>query len=214
VSDAAALAAVVPPAGPLVDGLVAALDVETARLELADLDDSASLPGGAQPAPGGLVWLHAVPAGAADADGLDEAALLLRSAAKARAVTGSAGVSLTFIALVPSRGLFAGPRGRACDLARGAFRSLIENEIGAWSERGDRLLGVVYAALEGGAEAGLRPDGDVLARTPMHRAGSITELADVVRYLGSSGAAYVTGTEIHVDGGWNAYSWIHPARTI
>jgi NAD(P)-dependent dehydrogenase (short-subunit alcohol dehydrogenase family) len=44
--------------------------------------------------------------------------------------------------------------------------------------------------------------------------GNVGHLADVIRYLGSRSARYVTGTVIHVDGGWNAYSWIYPARTI
>ena len=43
-----------------------------------------------------------------------------------------------------------------------------------------------------------------LARTPMTRFGEVEELVGAVRYLASDAAAYVTGTDIAVDGGYLA----------
>jgi 2-deoxy-D-gluconate 3-dehydrogenase len=42
------------------------------------------------------------------------------------------------------------------------------------------------------------------SRTPMGRVGQREEVADVILYLASSRAAYVTGADLRVDGGWTA----------
>ena len=68
-----------------------------------------------------IVWLHLVPAGDGAGSVLSDASLLLHSAAIARQVAAGAGNSLTFIALIPSRGLVTGPLGLSCDLARGTL---------------------------------------------------------------------------------------------
>ncbi len=52
------------------------------------------------------------------------------------------------------------------------------------------------------------------ANTPMGRPGTPQDIACAALYLASPASAWVTGTLLHVDGGWNAYSWIYPARTI
>jgi hypothetical protein len=163
---------------------------------------------------GGIVWMHIVPSASHEGSPLDEATLLVRSADLARSTAAGAGATLTFIALVPSRGLFAGVTALGCDLAHGTLEGLMRSQIGAWSSDGDRLLGVVYAGLDEPSIAGQRPREDVRCRTPAGTLGTVGQLADAVRWLGSRRAAYVTGTLVHVDGGWNAYSWIYPARTI
>jgi hypothetical protein len=201
-------AAIVAPEHPLVDELVAGLGLDILRIPPARLDASLTGLGGET-----LVWMHMIPAAAGAAE-LEEAALLLRSAKRATEAASGAGAPLTFLALVPSRGLFAGPAGLACDLARGALEALMRTQIGAWSARGDRLLGVVYAGVEGHRLDGQRTPEQVLLRTPIGRRAATAELVDAIRYLASPLAAYLTGTLVHVDGGWNAYSWIYPARTI
>lgn len=202
-------AAIVAPDHPLVKEFVAELGTDVVRVEPHRLD--APLPdwGG-----DGLVWMHLVPAGAGFGSELDESMLLLRSAERAARTASEAGTPLTFLALVPSRGLFVGPAGLACDLARGALDALIRTQVGPWSARGNRLLGIVYAGVAGHALDGQRSADEVRLRTPMGRPATVSQLADAIRYLGSPLAAYVTGTLLHVDGGWNAYSWIYPARTI
>ncbi|MCB0170114.1 MAG: SDR family oxidoreductase [Anaerolineae bacterium] len=44
----------------------------------------------------------------------------------------------------------------------------------------------------------------VLARIPIGRVGSITDVAGAVIYLASPAGALVTGTILMVDGGWTA----------
>jgi len=44
----------------------------------------------------------------------------------------------------------------------------------------------------------------LLRRIPLGRAADPAEIADVVTYLTSPGASYVTGAFIPVDGGWLA----------
>ena len=44
--------------------------------------------------------------------------------------------------------------------------------------------------------------------------GTFAQLGDVLRFVGSRQASYVTGTFLRMDGGWTAYSWMYPARTI
>jgi glucose 1-dehydrogenase len=41
----------------------------------------------------------------------------------------------------------------------------------------------------------------VMARTPLQRLGSPREIGDVVAFLASSKASYITGETIYVDGG-------------
>jgi hypothetical protein len=210
-SAQAAAAVLVARDRPLARALLDAVGVQAPRLDPERVD--APLPG-AVPAGDGLVWMHLAPATLEQRPELDEAALLLRSARAALRTATDAGTRLTFLALLPSRGLFTGHRGLACELARGAFDALLRTEVGAWSANGHRIAGVVYPGLEEHALSGQRPPEEVRRRTPIGALASVAQLADAVRYLGSSRASYVTGTLLHVDGGWNAYSWIYPARTI
>ena len=61
----------------------------------------------------------------------------------------------------------------------------------------------------------INPDGSltersekVIAKTPMHRFGNITELNGTVHYLCSNAASFVTGTIVPVDGGFSSFSGI------
>jgi hypothetical protein len=211
VSSRPACAVIVARDRPLVSELIESIGADVLRID-PNLLDAPSSP---QEWSGeGIVWIHIVPAGESEQSELGEAGLLLRSADVARRVAADADRSLTFVALVPSRGLFTGAIGLSCDLAAGALEGLIRSQIGAWSADGARLLGVVYAGLQGQSIDGERPPEEIRRRTPIGALGTVDQLADAIRFLGSGRAAYVTGTLVHVDGGWNAYSWIYPARTI
>jgi NAD(P)-dependent dehydrogenase (short-subunit alcohol dehydrogenase family) len=41
-------------------------------------------------------------------------------------------------------------------------------------------------------------------RVPMHRRAESEELADAVLFLAESGASFITGVTLPVDGGWTA----------
>jgi len=45
----------------------------------------------------------------------------------------------------------------------------------------------------------------MIAQIPLGRFGEPSEVADVVLFLASELASYVTGQTIHVNGGWWAY---------
>jgi hypothetical protein len=171
-------------------------------------------------AAGRLVWIHTIPAGTSTSDTLDaagvfaEAGVLLGSARTARAVAARSGSQLVFISVLPARGLFTGYRGAVCDMAVAAMDSLMRVEIGPWSNERHRLLAIVHAGISGYGPDGMRSEDEMRKRTPMHALCTFSQLADAVRFFGSDRAAYLTGISLHVDGGWNAYSWMYPARTI
>jgi NAD(P)-dependent dehydrogenase (short-subunit alcohol dehydrogenase family) len=214
VSAERVLAAIVCDGNPLAADLAEALGTAVTTIAPAELAEP--------PAPtlvdadaDRVVWIHLVPTGhGGHRAALGEAETLLRSASSARASAAACGAELTFVGLLPAQGLYTGAAGLACDLGRASMRGLIENGIAQWSAAGARIAGVVYGGLEGHGGEGRRPAEELRQRTPMGRPGTVAELADAVRYLGSRSAGYVTGTFLHVDGGWRAYSWIYPARTI
>ena len=196
-----------------------ALGMPALRLGADELESSAGALDG-QLAPEGVVWIHLVPglAPAAsqdhDAGSFEEAALLERSVGAARALGDRTRIPVTFVALLPEIGLFTGNRERRCALASATMQSLMRTEIGRWSNAGDRILAVTHAGLEGHAPGGQRPTDQIIERTPMKAPATFAQLGDVLRFVGSRQASYVTGTFLRMDGGWTAYSWHYPAKTI
>lgn len=196
-----------------------ALGMPALRLGADELDSSAgSLDG--QMAPAGVVWIHLVPGLAPPASRdhgagvFEEAALLERSVGAARALGDRTRIPVTFVALLPEIGLFTGARERRCALASATMQSLMRTEIRSWSDAGDRIVAVTYAGLEGHAPDGQRSTDQVIERTPMKAPATFAQLGDVLRFVGSRQASYVTGTFLRMDGGWTAYSWHYPAKTI
>ena len=173
-----------------------------------------------QMAPEGVVWIHLVPSAADptshnhDALVFEEATWLERSLGVARAFGDRTRIPLTFVALLPELGLFAGAQRRRCDLASATMESLLRTEIGRWSNAGDRILAVTYVGLDGYIPENQRLTDQVIERTPMKVLSTFAQLGDVLRFVGSRQASYVTGTFLRMDGGWTAYSWMYPARTI
>jgi NAD(P)-dependent dehydrogenase (short-subunit alcohol dehydrogenase family) len=171
-------------------------------------------------AAGRLVWIHPVPArlqagSSLGPDGVfAEATTLLASAQAARDVAQRSAAGLVFIAALPARGLITGDHGTACDMAVGVMDSFMRVQIGPWSNAGHRVLAVVYTGMDGCPQPSMRSEDEIRQRTPMHQLCTLGQLADAIRFVGSERAAYITGTALRVDGGWNAYSWMYPARTI
>lgn len=209
----AASVVIVGPNTGLAAGLQSTLALPMLHLGADDLADAQGLV-----ADGRLIWIHAVPAAiddpTTDVDVFSEASLLMRSASLARDIATSSRTQLVLITVLPSRGLLTGTAGAACDMARSAMESLMRHEIGPWSTDGHRLVSVVHAGIDGHNSASARSETEISERTPMHRLSTIQEVADAVRFIGSERASYITGVSLHIDGGWNAYSWMYPARTI
>ena len=56
--------------------------------------------------------------------------------------------------------------------------------------------------------AGIRDISRIVERTPMRRLGYPREVANVVAFLASDDACFVTGETLPVDGGWLAYGYV------
>lgn len=52
-----------------------------------------------------------------------------------------------------------------------------------------------------GAASGVRPSAGNLGNIPLARMGTVTEIAETVRFLVGPGGAYITGQTVHVNGG-------------
>ena len=203
----------------LVEGIDESLGVSTLHISADDVMSSGNILDH-RINTGGFVWVHVVPSGiirtsavAEDAD-FGEASLLARSVSAARATADRTGVPLTFVAILPTPGLLTSSLGQSCDLALSTMESLMRTEIGRWGNANYRIVAIEHSGLEGYIPDGQRPLDQILERTPMKVLGTFAQLGDALRYVGSRRASYVTGTFLRVDGGWNAYSWMYPARTI
>lgn len=91
--------------------------------------------------------------------------------------------------------------------AKGAVRSLTLNAALHWATSGVRVNAVVPGFI--GTDqlherfAGTDRHRSMLANTPMGRLGRPAEVAAAVAFLLSEDAAYTTGTDLLVDGGWS-----------
>ncbi len=92
--------------------------------------------------------------------------------------------------------------------AKGAIVALTKVLALEWGEHGVTVNAVAptFIRTPGTAERLDRPEflRDVLARIPIGRVGTTTEVAAAVIFLASPGAGLVNGTTILVDGGWTA----------
>jgi NAD(P)-dependent dehydrogenase (short-subunit alcohol dehydrogenase family) len=81
-----------------------------------------------------------------------------------------------------------------------------------WARRGVRVVGVAPSVVmtdmvrHGIAEGTASLDA-YLRRTPMHRLGTVEEIAEAVLFLASEQASYIVGEVMRVDGGWVAYQY-------
>jgi NAD(P)-dependent dehydrogenase (short-subunit alcohol dehydrogenase family) len=77
-----------------------------------------------------------------------------------------------------------------------------------WADRGVRVNSVAPGYLETDMTAGLLQHkrwGEALrARVPMGRFGRTSEVVPAILFLAGTGASYITGTTVYVDGGWTA----------
>jgi len=81
-----------------------------------------------------------------------------------------------------------------------------------WADKGIRVLNVDPGYIDATGQAHLDKnnpayytDDQVIRRTPLARFGTAREVAEVVAFLASDKASYMTGSTVTVDGGWIAY---------
>jgi NAD(P)-dependent dehydrogenase (short-subunit alcohol dehydrogenase family) len=79
-----------------------------------------------------------------------------------------------------------------------------------WAKRGVRVVGiapgvVVTPMAQVVFDQGIAPRSTYERRTPMHRLGTVDEIAEAALFLASDEAAYITAETLRVDGGWTAY---------
>src|SRR5262249_14149515 len=98
--------------------------------------------------------------------------------------------------------------GRAYCLAKRALIRWARQEVRSWAERGARIVSISpgpIATPMGKFENVNNPlKRDTMESVPLGREGSMLEIADLVAFLASDQASYITGTDILIDGGGGA----------
>ena len=103
---------------------------------------------------------------------------------------------------------FGGPLVPAYSASKGGIGQLTKALAGRWAADGVRVNAVAPGWIETALTAPLREDEAreraILERTPMGRWGRGREVGDLVAYLLSERAGFVTGSILPVDGGYSA----------
>jgi len=103
---------------------------------------------------------------------------------------------------------FGGPVVPAYSASKGGVAQLTKSLAGKWAENHIRVNAVAPGWIETEMTQGLRdaPERNdaILSRTPMKRWGKATEVGNVVKWLLSDDASFVTGSIYPVDGGYKA----------
>jgi NAD(P)-dependent dehydrogenase (short-subunit alcohol dehydrogenase family) len=100
------------------------------------------------------------------------------------------------------------PRIAAYAASKGGVHALTKTLAVEWASRGVRVNALAPGYFQTDLSAGLLKSkhGDrIRAAIPMGRIGAPTELGATAVYLMSEASAYVTGTVVSVDGGWQAW---------
>jgi NAD(P)-dependent dehydrogenase (short-subunit alcohol dehydrogenase family) len=92
--------------------------------------------------------------------------------------------------------------------AKGAVRVMTKNAALHWAQRGVRVNSVHPGFIATGTlierTSGTPREQAMIDGTPMRRLGRPEDVAAAIAFLASDDAAYVTGSELYVDGGWTA----------
>jgi len=96
----------------------------------------------------------------------------------------------------------------AYQLSKLGMIMLCQREALAYARRGARIVslspGLIDTPMGQREAANLPQRAELAARIPLGRQGTMAEIADVVAFLVSPGAGYITGTDLLVDGGVKA----------
>ncbi len=137
----------------------------------------------------------------------------LMGQAVARAMVGTGGGSIVNMSSV--NGVLAIPSIASYNVSKGGINQLTRVMALALADRGIRVNAVAPGtiATELAAQAVLTSEDAkhrILSRTPLKRLGEPAEIADVVAWLASEAATYVTGEIVTVDGGRMALNYTVP----
>ncbi|MEU9450532.1 SDR family oxidoreductase [Streptomyces sp. NPDC048277] len=93
----------------------------------------------------------------------------------------------------------------AYHISKYGLLSLCRREAHAWGQRGARIVSLspgLIATPMGAAEFSNSPvKRELYARTPLAREGTMLEIADLVEFLASDRASFISGTDVLADGG-------------
>jgi len=131
--------------------------------------------------------------------------LMSREAAKTMLPQGSGAI----VNIASIAGVAGIPQRNAYGAAKAGIAAMTRSMACEWARRGLRVNavapGYVRTALVEKlvAQGSLDPTG-IEARTPLGRMARPAEIAEVIAFLASPRASFVTGTTVHADGGWLA----------
>ena len=128
----------------------------------------------------------------------------MKTAAAALAASGHGSVINISSIFGTSGGFGTSP---AYHAAKGAVRTLTKNIALHWAEKGVRVNSVRPGFIDTpilDQAKGTPIEQAMLELTPMGRLGAPEEVAAGVAYLASDDAAFVTGLELYIDGGYTA----------
>ena len=105
--------------------------------------------------------------------------------------------SINAVVAIPSIAAYSASKGGVMQLTKASSLALVEHGI--------RVNAVGPGSIDTEMMAGVNANPDamkmVMSRTPMKRIGTPREIGDVVAFLTSDKASYITGETIYVDGG-------------